>query len=94
MSVQAQMRAYLYLTEELNTVLDRIASQAAVLLGRAHAVAVVGILRRGAPLADMLAERLVHQHQLQVPLRLDLQVKSYADDLQLLYPETQLTEQA
>ena len=94
MSAHEQVRACLYYTAELNTVLDRMASQAAVLLGRAHAVAVVGILRRGAPLADMLAERLVHQHQLQVPLRLDLQVRRYADDLQLLYPETQLTEQA
>ena len=28
------------------------------------------------------------------PLRLDLQVKRYADDLTLLHPQTQLTEQA
>lgn len=96
MSARDPVRACLYDTAELNTVLDRMASQAAALLhgDDSVAVAVVGILRRGAPLADMLAERLVRQHQLPAPLRLDLQVKRYADDLQLLYPETRLTEQA
>lgn len=98
MSARGEVRACLYDTAELSTVLDRMASQAAALLHGddrvAVAVAVVGILRRGAPLADMLAERLVRQHQWAGPLRLDLQVKRYADDLQLLYPETRLTEQA
>ena len=94
MSARDEVRACLYDTAELNTVLDRMASQAAALLYGAHTVTVVGILRRGAPLADMLTERLVRQHHLPAPLRVDLQVKRYADDLQLLYPETQLTEQA
>jgi pyrimidine operon attenuation protein/uracil phosphoribosyltransferase len=94
MTARGEVRACLYDTAELNAVLDRMAIQAAALLQDAPAVAVIGILRRGAPLADRLTERLVRLHQLQAPLRLDLQVKRYADDLQLLYPETQLTEQA
>lgn len=94
MSAQVEVRACLYNSAELSTVLDRMATQAAALLRRDDEVAVVGILRRGAPLADMLAERLVQQHQFPAPLRLDLQVKRYADNLQLLHPETQLTEQA
>ena len=39
-----------------------------------------------------LAERLVRDHGLAPPLRLDLRVKRYADDLTLLHPETELTE--
>ena len=49
----------------------------------------IGILRRGAPLADRLSESLVRRHRVTEPVRLDLAVKRYADDLTLLYPETQ-----
>lgn len=50
---------------------------------------VLGVLRRGAPLADILCEKLL-QHGLRPALRLDLMVKRYADDLALLHPETRL----
>lgn len=56
-------------------------------------MAVIGILRRGAPLADRLTTRMVETYGLAQPVRLDLKVKRYADDLTLLHPETQLTEQ-
>lgn len=84
----------LYGTAELEHVLD---AMAAALAGRLHGVtqiSLVGVLRRGAPLSDWLLERL---HKL-LPAadieRLDLAIKRYADDLTLLYPQTQLTEQA
>ena len=86
-------RTRLYISAELNAVLDRMACQAAALLQGPQPVAVIGILRRGAPLAELLTERLVHAHGLQPPLRLDLQVKRYADDLTLLHPDTLLTEE-
>ncbi|MEN9903948.1 MAG: hypothetical protein RLZZ555_513 [Pseudomonadota bacterium] len=87
-------RACLFDHAELAALLDRMALQAAPLIRGRDQVALVGILRRGAPLADQLAERLVRDHGLAPPLRLDLQVKRYADDLTLLHPETELTEQA
>jgi pyrimidine operon attenuation protein/uracil phosphoribosyltransferase len=74
-------------------VMDRMARQAIGLLGGADKVAVIGILRRGAPLADRLVEILVNQYALPKPLRLDLSVKRYADDLSILYPDTKLTEE-
>ena len=84
----------LYDSAELGNLLDGMARQAAALLRGRDRVALVGILRRGAPLADQLAERLVRDHGLAAPLRLDLKVKRYADDLTLLHPDTELTEQA
>ena len=85
-------RTCLYDSASLDTVMDRMAQQAAGLLHGHGPVAVVGVLRRGAPLADRLTERLVQRHGLAPPLRLDLSVKRYADDLTLVYPDTQLIE--
>ena len=87
-------RAVLYDSAELEALLDRMALQAALLLRGRSQVALVGVLRRGAPLADRLAERLVRDHGLAPPLRLDLRVKRYADDLTLLHPETELSQPA
>ncbi len=86
------VRSCLYDRTELESLLDAMALQAARLLHGRRRVAVIGILRRGAPLADRLTERLVRDHGLQRPLRLDLHVKRYADDLTLLHPETELSE--
>ncbi|MEO0003670.1 MAG: hypothetical protein RLZZ22_1362 [Pseudomonadota bacterium] len=85
-------RSCLYDAAELEVLLDAMALQAAILLHGRSRVALIGILRRGAPLADRLSERLVRRHGLAQPLRLDLRVKRYADDLTLLHPETRLTE--
>ncbi len=79
---------------ELEAVLDAMACRVAALLQPGQRLAVIGILRRGAPLADRLADRLVRVHGLAPPLRLDLAVKRYADDLTLLFPETKLDENA
>ena len=88
------LRTCLYDAIQLDAVMENMARQAAGLLAGKGLIVVVGILRRGAPLADRLAELLVKRFGLPAPLRLDLSVKRYADDLTLLYPETRLTEEA
>ena len=87
-------RTVLYDRTAMDAVIDRMAREAACLLRGRHPVAVVGVLRRGAPLADHLTERLVQAHGMAPPLRVDLAVKRYADDLTLLYPDTSLTPDA
>ena len=94
MNAPSGTRTVLYDTPQLVDVIDEMARQANGLLHGAHPVAVIGVLRRGAPLADRLTARMVELYGLPQPLRLDLQVKRYADDLTLLHPETLLTEQA
>lgn len=83
-----------YAPEQMQGVIDAMAQQASPLLLGKSKVAIIGVLRRGAPLADRLSESLTRQFNLPQPLRLDLKVKRYADDLKLLHPETQLTETA
>ena len=92
----AGTRFLAYAPEQMQDVVDAMARQAAPLLIKAdqNKLALIGVLRRGAPLADMLTQSLVRQFKLPQPLRLDLKVKRYADDLKLLHPETQLTETA
>lgn len=86
------LRTCLYDTRQLDAVLGHMAWQAASFLTGKDQVMLVGILRRGAPLADMLHEWLVRNYGLERVSRLDLKIKRYADDLTLLHPETQLTE--
>lgn len=85
-------RTCLYNTAQLDVVLDTMALQLAGLLAGKERIVVVGILRRGAPLAEMLHKRLSrHISHANIPL-MNLQIKRYADDLKLLHPETKLTE--
>ena len=85
-------RTCLYSTRQLDVIVSDMARQAAGLLTGRTRIAIVGILRRGAPLADRLHARLARDYGLVDCQRLDLQIKRYADDLTLLYPQTQLTE--
>jgi len=85
-------RTCLYNTAQLDAIVSDMARQAAGLLTGHTRIAIVGILRRGAPLADRLQVRLAERYGLTRCVRLDLQIKRYADDLTLLYPETRLTE--
>jgi pyrimidine operon attenuation protein/uracil phosphoribosyltransferase len=81
----------LYDTEELETVLACMARQlASRLYGQPFAM--VGILRRGAPLAEMLQRHYSHQTGEAAPPLYRLKVQRYADDLRLLHPGTALTE--
>lgn len=85
-------RTCLYSPQQLDVIIDDMARQAAGLLTGRERIAIVGILRRGAPLADRLHARLADTWGLSGCVRLDLKIKRYADDLTLLHPDTQLTE--
>lgn len=87
-------RLCLYDTAQLNAVLDKMASQLMAMVNGTSPCAVIGVLRRGAPLADLLLRRMVRVHGLKPPLRLDLAVKRYSDDLTLLYADPLLSEPA
>lgn len=87
----ASQRVRLYDSNELDDVLQVMARKAAPLLPPTHA-ALIGIQRRGEPLAQRLREYIAHRTgQPQLPLY-PLRVKRYADDLQVLHTYTQLTE--
>jgi pyrimidine operon attenuation protein/uracil phosphoribosyltransferase len=68
-----------------------MAGAVASLLGGEPDPLLLGILRRGAPLAEMLQARLKTTYAFDVP-RYALKLKRYADDLALLHPDTELTE--
>ncbi|HRQ66243.1 MAG TPA: phosphoribosyltransferase family protein, partial [Xanthomonadaceae bacterium] len=85
----SESRFCLYDARELDAVLDRMARQATLIIGDRPAT-LVGVLRRGAPLADMLAERIQRLAPRAQVARTDLKVKRYGDDLTLLHAETSL----
>lgn len=85
-------RSCLFNEAELHRVLQAMAAELAPWVRSCQQVTLIGVLRRGAPLADALAAQLVSEQGCEPPLRLDLRVKRYADDLTLLYPETHLEE--
>lgn len=87
-----ESRLLLYSTSQLSAVVETMARRVYALFGGCTKIAIVGVLRRGAPLADMLTELLVQKHGMGRPLRFDIAVKRYADDLTLLYPETRIEE--
>jgi len=86
-------RFCLYDRSAIESVLDRMAADAATLLRGADDPVLLGILRRGAPLAALLKARLRARHALDVPC-FELKLSRYGDDLALLHPETELTENA
>lgn len=85
-------RICLYNAVEMDAVLERMANQIAVLLNPSQPVMMIGILRRGAPIADRLFQKLQQHHPHSNISLMQLQIKRYADDLSLLHPETKLTE--
>lgn len=86
-------RFCLYDSTALEAVLDAMARQACPLLAGAADPLLLGILRRGAPLAEMLRARLRAKHGLDLPCHA-MKLKRYGDDLTLLHADTQLTENA
>jgi pyrimidine operon attenuation protein/uracil phosphoribosyltransferase len=85
-------RTRLYDQVQLDEVIADMARRAAGFFPGPEPIAVIGILRRGAPLAGRITELLVSRHGMPPPSRLDLRVARYADDLTLLHPETLLFE--
>lgn len=82
-------RYRLYSEADLLPVIDDMAQQIAALLDATPTV-LLGMLRRGAPIADRLLARVrVHAPWADIT-RLDLKVKRYADNLELLHPDTAL----
>jgi len=79
----------LYDTEGSARLLEQMARRAANLIDGRPAT-LIGVLRRGAPLADLLATRLGRIAPDIAIERMDLKVKRYSDDLHLLHPETSL----
>lgn len=88
---QTADRFRLYSDTDLQPVIRRMARQLADRLDGGDAV-LVGVLRRGAPLADRLATAMAELPRAPSITRLDLKVKRYGDDLTLLHPETSLSE--
>jgi pyrimidine operon attenuation protein/uracil phosphoribosyltransferase len=91
--MDGERRFRLYDRAATESLLDDMARALAPRITEPAACVLIGIRRRGAPLADALAARLAARHGLPRLRRLDLHIKRYADDLRLLHPDTQLTEQ-
>lgn len=85
-----ESRFRLYDASTLEPVLDAMARQAAALLDD-RPVSIIGVLRRGAPLGDLLATRLRQRRPDLAVERTDLRVKRYDDDLTLLHAATSLS---
>jgi pyrimidine operon attenuation protein / uracil phosphoribosyltransferase len=82
----------LYSSKQLQAVINRMASELACLISADEQIVIVGILRRGAPLADLLSESLRSVFGRKNFVRTDIKINRYADDLTVLHPETLLHE--
>ncbi len=85
----SQTRFRLYDADALQGVIDSMARQVAARLDDTP-LTLVGIRRRGAPLADLLYQRVHRLRPDWAIERTDLEVKRYGDDLALLHPDTRL----
>lgn len=85
-------RFTLYDRAGVETLLDAMARQVAAF--DAAPLMLVGVLRRGAPLAEALESRLRALRPGWPMERIDLKVQRYSDDLRLLHPETRLEADA
>lgn len=85
-------RVTLYDAPALETVIAGMARRAAGLLAGSGSAIVVGIRRRGVPLARLIATRLASDFGIRLPPIVELDIKRYADDLTLLHPQPRLTE--
>lgn len=83
------IRFELYNESQLAEVIDDMARQCSALLDSTPTV-VLGMLRRGAPLADRLHQALLDRGISTPFQRIDVKVKRYADTLELLHPDTAL----
>jgi pyrimidine operon attenuation protein/uracil phosphoribosyltransferase len=84
----------LYDTAEVESKLERMAGAVASFVRAGRECVLVGVRRRGVPLAQALASRLAARLGTAPLPVVELAIKRYADDLTLIHPETQLTEDA
>ncbi|MDH5536581.1 MAG: phosphoribosyltransferase family protein [Betaproteobacteria bacterium] len=87
-----ETRICLYDAAQLARVVEDMAQRSAGLLTPGARLVVAGIVRRGVPLADRVVALLEQRFAIRVERRIDLDIKRYADDLTLIYPETRLAE--
>jgi pyrimidine operon attenuation protein / uracil phosphoribosyltransferase len=85
-------RICLYDAAQAERLLSNMARRVAGLLSDRTCILLVGVLRRGAPLAAMLKQRLEQDYGIAKAALTTLEIKRYSDDLTLLFPETQLVE--
>lgn len=81
---------FLYDASTLESVLMQMCADIIELTDEFTPICFIGILRRGAPLADRLSDLIYKYYFRPKILRLDLKVSRYADDLSILYPDTHL----
>ncbi|MDX2299202.1 MAG: phosphoribosyltransferase family protein [Xanthomonadaceae bacterium] len=82
-------RFRLYDAAGTHALIAHMARQAVVRVA-GHPTTVIGVLRRGAPLADLLVAAMRELMPNLDIARMDLKVKRYSDDLHLLHPDTHL----
>ena len=85
----SESRFRLYDAQGLAPVIDDMARQILSVLDDTPTV-LLGMLRRGAPLADRLQSAVLAREPGRRLRRVDVKVKRYADTLELLHPETAL----
>jgi pyrimidine operon attenuation protein/uracil phosphoribosyltransferase len=83
-------RTLLFDTKQVNDLIKKMASNLYGKIANHEKVALIGLLRRGAPIADLLDLELKQHLRVKNILRLDLDIKRYADDLSILYPKALL----
>ena len=83
-------RTLLFDADQVRSIISRMAHQIQGILSNNPKIALIGLLRRGAPIADLLLQEMRRSGEIRDILRLDLDVKRYADDLSILYPKTLL----
>ena len=89
-NLSAMDRTLLFDTDQVRYIIRRMAHQIQSIVANRPKIALVGLLRRGAPIADLLLQEMMKNGETREILRLDLDVKRYADDLSILYPKTLL----
>ena len=83
-------RTLLFDAKQVHDLIKKMASNLYGLIADHEKVALIGLLRRGAPIADLLDFELKQHLGVKNILRLDLDIKRYADDLSILYPKALL----
>lgn len=89
-NLSAMDRILLFDPSQTQYIICMMAVQIQGIISNSKKVALIGLLRRGAPIADLLLQEIRRNGDTRDILRLDLDVKRYADDLSILYPKTLL----